>query len=324
MARQQPLVSPHPSASARSAGFPSSAAVVCDLRAALLTLTRGERGAPVVQRLARKFAVTVQSGCDVVFQWVPSHVGLLRNETADALAKEADHPSTPVSAKPPRTLLRIGISRRARAFLLRLRTNCSRTAERRFRFTNSGSPSCTECPVVETTEHILLQCPGYTEQRRRLFDAYGRLGLPHVSLDHFRFPQAQRSGLMRAFEALIEFFGDADLMARLYRGPHPRFVVCLRARFRGLSATSLLSAPLHVAADVSMCSSELVGSAFEAGSSVVGLVDAATPVEPRLVLSTATWFGDIGKGSTAGAVASFTLQHQSYRAFTTCCWTTVS
>ncbi|KAL3212270.1 hypothetical protein MRX96_036032 [Rhipicephalus microplus] len=85
----------------------------------------------------------------------------------------------------------------------------------RFRFTNSGSPSCAECPAEETTEHILLHCPGYTEQRRRLFDAYGRLGLPHVSLDHLRFPQAPRSSLMRAFEALLEFFGDAALIARL-------------------------------------------------------------------------------------------------------------
>ncbi|KAL3176496.1 hypothetical protein MRX96_010292 [Rhipicephalus microplus] len=68
---------------------------------------------------------------------------------------------------------------------------------------------------MKTTEHILLQCPGYTEQRRRLFDAYGRLGLPHVSLDHLRFPQAHRSGLMQAFEALLEFFGDANLIARL-------------------------------------------------------------------------------------------------------------
>ncbi|KAL3188289.1 hypothetical protein MRX96_003615 [Rhipicephalus microplus] len=86
---------------------------------------------------------------------------------------------------------------------------------RRFRFTNSGSPSCAECPAEETTKHILLHCPGYTEQRRRLFDAYGRLGLPHVSLDHLRFPQAHRSRLMRAFEALLEFFGDAALIARL-------------------------------------------------------------------------------------------------------------
>ncbi|KAL3213550.1 hypothetical protein MRX96_035319 [Rhipicephalus microplus] len=79
----------------------------------------------------------------------------------------------------------------------------------------SGSPSCAGCPAEETTEHILLQCPGYTEQRLRLFDAYGRLGLPHVSLDHLRFPQAHRSGLMRAFKALLEFFGDAALIARL-------------------------------------------------------------------------------------------------------------
>ncbi|KAL3195249.1 hypothetical protein MRX96_015894 [Rhipicephalus microplus] len=45
--------------------------------------------------------------------------------------------------------------------------------------------------------------------------APGRLGLPHVSLDHLRFPQAHRSGLMRAFEALPEFLGDAALIARL-------------------------------------------------------------------------------------------------------------
>ncbi|KAL3245943.1 hypothetical protein MRX96_058066 [Rhipicephalus microplus] len=84
-----------------------------------------------------------------------------------------------------------------------------------FRFTSSGSPSCAECPAEETTKHILLHCPGYTEQRRRLFGAYGRLGLPHVSLDHLRFPQAHHSSIMRALEALLEFFGDAALIARL-------------------------------------------------------------------------------------------------------------
>ncbi|KAL3171438.1 hypothetical protein MRX96_013649 [Rhipicephalus microplus] len=115
---------------------------------------------------------------------------------------------------PPRPLPRTYIGRRARAFLLRLRTDFSRTVERRFRFTNSGSPSCAECPAVETTEHILLHCPGYTEQRRRLFDTYDRLGLPYVSFDHLRFFQAHRSELVQAFEALLELFGDADLIAR--------------------------------------------------------------------------------------------------------------
>ncbi|KAL3225528.1 hypothetical protein MRX96_025771 [Rhipicephalus microplus] len=44
---------------------------------------------------------------------------------------------------------------------------------------------------------------------------YGRLELPQVSLDHLQFPQAHRSGLMQAFEALLEFFSDTDLIACL-------------------------------------------------------------------------------------------------------------
>ncbi|KAL1468743.1 hypothetical protein MTO96_041279, partial [Rhipicephalus appendiculatus] len=81
---------------------------------------------------------------------------------------------------PPRPLPRTGLSRRARAFLLRLRTDSCRTAEGRlFRLSGEGSPSCAQCPAEETLEHILLQCPGYDDQRRRLLGVYGRLGLPH-------------------------------------------------------------------------------------------------------------------------------------------------
>ncbi|KAL3181779.1 hypothetical protein MRX96_008091 [Rhipicephalus microplus] len=55
-----------------------------------------------------------------------------------------------------------------------------------------------QCPVVKTAEHILLQYPGHAEERRRLSDVYGRLGLPHEqSLD------------------LLGFFGDADLITHL-------------------------------------------------------------------------------------------------------------
>ncbi|KAL1475406.1 hypothetical protein MTO96_037313 [Rhipicephalus appendiculatus] len=83
---------------------------------------------------------------------------------------------------PPRPLPRTGLSRHARAFLLRLRTDCSRTAERLFRLSGNGSPSCAQCPAEETLEHILLQCPGYDDQRHQLLGVYGRLGLPHVLL----------------------------------------------------------------------------------------------------------------------------------------------
>ncbi|KAL1478731.1 hypothetical protein MTO96_034879 [Rhipicephalus appendiculatus] len=85
---------------------------------------------------------------------------------------------------PPRPLPRAGLGRRARAFLLRLRTDCARTAERLFRLSGNGSPSCAQCPAEETLEHILLQCPGYDDQRRQLFGVYGRLGLPHDNVDY--------------------------------------------------------------------------------------------------------------------------------------------
>ncbi|KAL3182553.1 hypothetical protein MRX96_007227 [Rhipicephalus microplus] len=84
-----------------------SAAVLCDSRAALLTIARGGHGTPIVRWLARKFAVIVRNGCDVLFQWVPSHVGLLGDETVNALAKVA-HPSQRSAA---RAMLRISVLR---------------------------------------------------------------------------------------------------------------------------------------------------------------------------------------------------------------------
>ncbi|KAH7947377.1 hypothetical protein HPB52_010999 [Rhipicephalus sanguineus] len=158
-----------------------------DSRTALLALARGERGALIAQRLFRKFTVIQNSGCDLAFQWVPSHAGVQGNEAADALAKEGHDPRTPVtsfarvsdvarliiarhlrslhpdarvaSGNPPRLLPRAGLNRRARAFFLRLRIGCSRTAEHLFRLSGSGNPTCVQCPADEIIDHILLQCP---------------------------------------------------------------------------------------------------------------------------------------------------------------------
>ncbi|KAH7963453.1 hypothetical protein HPB52_021220 [Rhipicephalus sanguineus] len=71
------------------------------------------------------------------------------------------------------------------------------------------------CPADETIDHILLQCPGYDDHRRRLFGAFSRLGLPHLCLDELLFPSAQHSKVLQAFHALLDFFGDADLFTRL-------------------------------------------------------------------------------------------------------------
>ncbi|KAH7976271.1 hypothetical protein HPB52_010440 [Rhipicephalus sanguineus] len=126
------------------------------------------------------------------------------------------HPDARVaSGTPPRVLPRTGLNRRARAFLLRLRIGCSRTADRLFRLSGSGNPKCVQCPADETIDHILLQCPGYDDHRRRLFGAFSRLGLPHLCLDELLFPSAQHSKVLQAFYALLDFFGDADLFTRL-------------------------------------------------------------------------------------------------------------
>ncbi|KAL3184576.1 hypothetical protein MRX96_031651 [Rhipicephalus microplus] len=59
-----------------------------------------------------------------------------------------------------------GIGRRARAFLLRLRTGCSWTAQLLFKQRGRSSPSCVQCPADETIQHILCQRPGYADIRR--------------------------------------------------------------------------------------------------------------------------------------------------------------
>ncbi|KAH7939514.1 hypothetical protein HPB52_013456 [Rhipicephalus sanguineus] len=115
----------------------------------------------------------------------------------------------------PRLLPRTGLNRRAQAFRLRPRIGCSRTAERLFRLSGSGNPTCVQCPADETIDHILLQCPGYDDHRRRLFGAYSRLGLPQLCLDELLFPSTQHSKLQQACYALVDFFGDADLFTRL-------------------------------------------------------------------------------------------------------------
>ncbi|KAL3243256.1 hypothetical protein MRX96_020650 [Rhipicephalus microplus] len=108
-----------------------------------------------------------------------------------------------------------GIGRRARAFSLRLQTGCRRTVHRLFRQSGRGSPSCAQCPADETVEHILCQCPGYADIRQRLFNTYAQLGLPHVSPEHLLFLSANVATLHRAFHALLDFLGNANIFTRL-------------------------------------------------------------------------------------------------------------
>ncbi|XP_075535073.1 uncharacterized protein LOC142570587 [Dermacentor variabilis] len=214
-----------------------------DSRAALHMLARADQGPPLIQRLLRKMRGVCEQGCDLVLQWVPSHIGVHGNEEADRLAKAAHtapvprslvvtpfdvarhtvagmlrarHPDARVaSGNPPRLLPQKGLHRRARALLLRLRIGCYLTAERTHRLQGTGSPFCLKCADVEDLEHVLLRCPAYAAQRDALTRAYRRLGLPCDNTEALLFPAAHSSVIGRAFAALLEYLDGADLYERL-------------------------------------------------------------------------------------------------------------
>nr|XP_050030530.1 uncharacterized protein LOC126526717 [Dermacentor andersoni] len=76
----------------------SSAAILCDSRSALQQLLLDERAPPLAQRLAVRLHA-LQGRCNLRLQWIPSHVGVAGNETADQLARRAHDPSTALTER---------------------------------------------------------------------------------------------------------------------------------------------------------------------------------------------------------------------------------
>ncbi|KAL3175131.1 hypothetical protein MRX96_040525 [Rhipicephalus microplus] len=108
-------------------------------------------------------------------------------------------PIRPYLAEACQTLL----SLRAKCAALRHLHRIHRTPEGRRFAARLLDRLHSECPVDETIEHVLLQHPGYADQRRRLFDAYGHWdGHTWVSTT-YGFPRAHN------------VFYDADLFTRL-------------------------------------------------------------------------------------------------------------
>ncbi|XP_037560898.2 uncharacterized protein LOC119440022 [Dermacentor silvarum] len=91
------------------------AAVLTDSRAALSILAGEDHGPTLARRLRCKLDGVCERGCDLVFQWVPSHIGLQGNEEADRLAKEAHSSSVPLS----RFVTRFDVARHSVAGYLR-------------------------------------------------------------------------------------------------------------------------------------------------------------------------------------------------------------
>ncbi|XP_070395457.1 uncharacterized protein [Dermacentor albipictus] len=71
----------------------TSAAILCDSRSALQQLLLDERAPPLAQRVAVRLHA-LQGRCNLRLQWIPAHVGVAGNETADRLARRAHDSST--------------------------------------------------------------------------------------------------------------------------------------------------------------------------------------------------------------------------------------
>uniref|UniRef100_A0A224ZAC4 Tick transposon n=1 Tax=Rhipicephalus zambeziensis TaxID=60191 RepID=A0A224ZAC4_9ACAR len=161
---------------------------------------------------------------------MPAHVGISGNEQADTLATTAHHPGVPLTravaasdfsrqrlrqllttlhpdarvanGKGPKPLPEVGLTKRERATLLRLRTGCVWTAARLFSKGRSRSPACERCGDPETLEHLLCGCPGLAQERSKLTTTYRQQGLPATTVDELLFPSPPK---LRALQSLLEF-----------------------------------------------------------------------------------------------------------------------
>ncbi|GFX08526.1 RNase H domain-containing protein [Trichonephila clavipes] len=126
-----------------------------------------DRCHPVVCKILDITSRLYSKGFDIVFCWLPSHVGIISNEQADSAAnQQLDNKLH--SVKPVIGAWPVMPMRRTDVKLTRLRIDHTRFTHRHL-LLGEDAPECPSCKVSYTVRHILLDCPVFNTYRMTFF-----------------------------------------------------------------------------------------------------------------------------------------------------------
>ena len=225
--------------------YPKSV-ILSDSLSALVSLrSRQSSRSDLVNSILQDCHLLARSGCKVSFEWVPAHVGIHGNETADKLAKAAlslddidcdihlsaretfphikklimnnwhhalQNTSLPPQLPIPKTLQappKYHSSGKYDRIITRLRLNQTKLNGELGQYIFNRAGTCRHCNSQETTEHYLLHCNEHATHRFQLLDTLRTLGTHTLTLPSLLDPHTNIKHA--TYSALIQYITDTNM-----------------------------------------------------------------------------------------------------------------